>query len=89
LAEQTELLRADAIRDLLEEAGAFVVAAVAIEIERSGRGRLSAEGQDPLEGLAPRRALELFLRSKTPPLSEDRIAALLAAADELLLSMRE
>jgi exonuclease SbcD len=84
LAEQAELLRPDDIRSMLEEAQAFVVAAVAVEIERTGRSRLAPDGQDPLEGLTPRRALELYLRSKTPALSEDRISALLAAADELL-----
>ncbi len=82
--EQADLLRQDDIRELVEQAGASVVAAVAVEIERGGRSRLAPEGGDPLEGLTPRHALEMFLRTKTPPLSEERIAALLAAADELL-----
>jgi exonuclease SbcD len=34
-----------------------------------------------LNGLTPRRALELYLRSKNTP--EDRLAVLLAAAEEL------
>lgn len=83
-AEQSPMIRTDAIQAMLEEAGAFVVAAVAIEIERGGRGRLGGEGYDVLEGLTPRKALELYLRGKTPPLSEERIAKLLEAADELL-----
>jgi DNA repair protein SbcD/Mre11 len=82
--EQALLIRQEALRDALEQAGAAVVAAVALEIERTGRSRLAPDGGDPLEGLTPRRALELFLRSKTPALSEDRITALLAAADELI-----
>jgi exonuclease SbcD len=89
LAEQAEQIRNDDIRDLIEQAGAFHVAAIAVEIERSGRGRLAAEGQNPLEGLTPRRALELYLRSKTPALSESRIADLLATADELLREIGE
>jgi len=40
--------------------------------------------QELLSGLTPRRALELYLRSKQPPLAAARIAALLAAADELI-----
>jgi DNA repair protein SbcD/Mre11 len=83
-AEQTRLLRTDEIRDQLDAAGAFFVAAVAIEVERTGRGnRLGAGDAAILEGLTPRKALELYLRAKTPPLAEERIAALLSAADEL------
>jgi exonuclease SbcD len=37
-----------------------------------------------MEGITPRRALELYLRGKQPPLDPARIAALLAAADELM-----
>jgi DNA repair protein SbcD/Mre11 len=83
-AEQADLLRTDDLREAAEQAGAAVVAAVAIDLERAGRSRLAPDGQDPLEGLTPRHALELFLRSKSPPLSEARISALLEAADELL-----
>jgi DNA repair protein SbcD/Mre11 len=89
LAEQTEALRPDTIRTILEEAGAHVVAAIAVDVERAGRGRLASGDQDPLEGLTPRRALEIFLRAKTPVLSEERIASLLAAADELLAEQGE
>ena len=82
--EQAGQLRAEEIRQQLEAAGVFFVAAVAVEVERAGRGRLGASGAELLEGLTPRKALELYLRAKTPPLSEERITALLGAADELL-----
>jgi DNA repair protein SbcD/Mre11 len=82
-AEQSSLLRSDELRARLDEAGVFFVAAVAVEVERSGRTRLSQNGGDVLEGLTPRKALELYLRAKTPPLAEERITALLSAADEL------
>jgi exonuclease SbcD len=80
-AEQAPLLRTDEIQRQLEEAGAFSIAAIAIEVERTGRSRLGESGQELLEGLTPRRALELYLQSKQTP--EDRLAALLAAAEEL------
>jgi DNA repair protein SbcD/Mre11 len=76
-------VRTEELRRQIEEAGAFSVAAVALEVERTVRSRLSQGGGDILEGLTPRRALELYLRAKTPPLPEERIAALLGAADEL------
>lgn len=80
--EQAALLRTDEIQEQLEAAGAFHVAAIAIEVERTTRGRLAGADRDLLDGLTPRRALELYLRSKNTP--EDRLAALLSAADELL-----
>jgi exonuclease SbcD len=79
--EQAALLRTDEVQAQLEAAGAFQVAAIAIEVERANRGRLAGAERDLLDGLTPRRALELYLRSKNTP--EDRIAALLAAAEEL------
>jgi exonuclease SbcD len=86
-AEQAVLLRPDDIQEQLEAAGASHVAAIAIEVERSHRGRLADAEQDLLNGLTPRRALELYLRSKNTP--EDRLATLLAAADELLAETAE
>jgi exonuclease SbcD len=80
-ADQAAQLRTDEIRQLLEEAGAFTVAAIAVDVERAARGRLGEAGHDLLEGLTPRRALELYLRSKNTP--EERITTLLAAAEEL------
>jgi exonuclease SbcD len=82
--EQAGLLRTEEIRQQLDAAGAFFVAAVAIEAERATRTRLGTSSAELLEGLTPRKALELYLRAKTPPLPEERIAALLGAADELL-----
>lgn len=83
-SEQSDLIQTEVIRRSLDEAGAYVVAAVAVEVERGYRGRLAGSDASILDGLTPRRALELYLRQKMPPLSEERIAALLAAADELL-----
>jgi exonuclease SbcD len=80
-SEQAVLLRTDDIQAQLEAAGAFYIAAIAIEVERTHRGRLADAEHDLLNGLTPRRALELYLRSKNTP--EDRLAVLLAAADEL------
>ncbi len=80
--EQAALLREEPIRQQLQEAQAFVVAAVTIEIERDGRNRSPEAEQEMMQGVSPRRALELYLKSKQ--MAPERIAALLAAADELL-----
>ncbi|MCU0490091.1 MAG: exonuclease SbcCD subunit D [Chloroflexaceae bacterium] len=80
--EQTSAISDEAIRQQLEEAGAFFVAAVTVEVERVARGRFAEAEREMLDGLTPRRALELYLQSKkTDP---TRMAALLAAADELM-----
>jgi exonuclease SbcD len=80
--EQAATLREDAIRQQLEEAEAFIIAGIAIVVEREGRARLAEVEHELMQGLAPRRALELYLKMKdTDP---ERIAVLLAAADELL-----
>src|SRR5262249_17358662 len=81
-AEQAALLRTDEIQGQLEQAEGFHTAAIAIEVERAGRSRLGAAGRDRLEGFTRARALEPYLRPKTTP--DDRIEALLAAAEELL-----
>lgn len=86
LPEQTGLLRVEELQQQLEAAGTFQVAAVTIDIERTTRGRL-AVSEGILDGLTPRKALELYLRDKKT--SEERIAALLAAADELLAAEGE
>ena len=87
LSEQAALLRAEEIRRQIEEAGAFDVAGIAIEVERANRSRLGEASQDLLEGLTPRRALELYLRSKNTP--DERLAELLAAAEELFADTAE
>jgi exonuclease SbcD len=81
LPEQASQLRSAEIQRQIEESGADYVAAIAIDVERSVRGRLGAQAQELLDGLTPRKALELYLRSKNT--SDDRIADLLSAADEL------
>lgn len=81
LPSQVSLLRIDELQQHIEDAGAFQVAAIATELERSARGRLAGGDGTILDGLTPRKALELFLRSKNTP--EDRIAALLEAAEEV------
>lgn len=71
-----------AIRETLEAAGAHFVAAVALDVERTTRGRF-AEVRDELQrGLTPRRALELYLRTKN--IAPARQEQLLAAADDLM-----
>jgi exonuclease SbcD len=82
--EQAAALREEELRRLLEDAGAFHIAAVNVNVERTERRRYAGVEQELLSGLTPRRALELYLRSKQPPLAPERIAALLAAADELM-----
>lgn len=81
LPDQAGMLRVDDIQQQLEAAGVFQVAAVATDIERANRGRLASGDENILDGLTPRKALELYLRAKDTP--EDRIAALLEAAEEL------
>jgi DNA repair protein SbcD/Mre11 len=86
LPEQAAQLREDELRRTLVARGAFIVATVAIEIERAARTRLGANAQELATGLMPRRALELYLQSKeTPP---ERAAELLAAADKLIVKTR-
>lgn len=80
--EQVSQIRVSEIQRLLDEANAFQTATIKVDVERANRSRLGVDGQDLLDGLTPRRALELFLRAKNT--AEDRITALLAAADELL-----
>lgn len=80
--EQAQQLSVAEIQQLLDDAGAFHVATIKIDVERTMRNRLGADDQEVLDGLTPRRALELYLRAKETP--EERITALLAAADELL-----
>lgn len=82
--QQAAELREETIRRLLEDAGAFHIAAVTVNVERSERRRFAGVEQELLGGLTPRRALELYLKQKQPPLPPARIAALLAAADELI-----
>jgi len=63
------------------EAGAFVVAAIAFEVERTTRGRFAEVADEIRDGLSPRRALELYLQTKDVP--PERRRRLLEAAEEL------
>lgn len=81
--EQVVALREDEIRRMLEEAGAFHVANVTLNVERPSRRRFAGAEQALMDGLTPRKALEIFLRQKQPALAPARIEALLAAFDEL------
>lgn len=79
--EQVSQINLSDIRTALEKQGAFYVAALKLEVDRIARSRLGDQAHELLEGLTPRRALELYLRARQTP--EERIADLLAAADEL------
>jgi exonuclease SbcD len=80
--EQATNLNEEPVRQQLEDGQVWVIAAIVIDIERETRGRLTGAEQELMRGLSPRRALELYLRSReTDP---QRIETLLSAADELL-----
>ncbi|HEU4328214.1 MAG TPA: exonuclease SbcCD subunit D [Roseiflexaceae bacterium] len=81
-AEQAGQISQGELQTLLAERKVFQVASIAVQTERAARARLGQTGHDLLDGLTPRKALELYLRSKNTP--EDRLAELLSAADELL-----
>lgn len=76
------LINVEEVRRHVGEAGVHHVAAVAVNVERRARGRLGDAGSELLDGITPRRALELYLSSKQTPAA--RMAALLAAADEIM-----
>jgi exonuclease SbcD len=79
--EQAQTLREEELRRLLEEAEPFVIGSIAIQVDRTSRRRFAGAEQDPTS-LTPRRALEHYLHARA--VDETRIAALLAAADELI-----
>lgn len=87
--EQQASLSSETIRRMLDEAGAFMVAGIVLHVERAVRQRFADAERLTLDGLAPRQALEHYLRTKQPPLSPERITALLAAADELIGEERD
>jgi exonuclease SbcD len=76
-----------AIAEQLKAHGAQVVAGVALEVERAVRGRFADIADELHDGLTPRRALELYLETKS--VTPTRRERLLAAADELLKSEHE
>ncbi len=71
-----------AIHQQLEAAGANIVAAVALDVERNTRGRFSEVADQIRDGLTPQRALELYLQTKNTP--DDRQARLLKVANGLM-----
>ncbi len=79
--EQVATLRDDDVRPLLEEAGAFLVL-IAIDDASAHRPRMLDEEARSLHGITPRAALERYWEHKQVP--PERVARLLAAADELL-----
>jgi exonuclease SbcD len=70
------------IREEVEAAGAWSVASVALEIERTVRSRFADVADELQDGLTPKRALELYLRTRG--VSAARQEQLLQAADELM-----
>lgn len=85
--DQASRIHEETIRKQLSEAGAFVIGAVAVEIQQETRGRYADVEQELMSGLTPRRALELYFQSReyTP----ERIATLLAATDEMMAENEE
>lgn len=73
--EQRPRLDDKALREAVEAAGAHVVAAIAIEVERGGRGRFAAFDDELRGGTTPERALKLYLQAKN--VSASRQAQLL------------
>jgi exonuclease SbcD len=82
LPEQRPAIDDRAIHQQLEAAGTYVVAAVALDVERNTRGRFSEVADQIRDGLTPRRALELYLQTKNT--SAERQARLLKAANGLM-----
>jgi exonuclease SbcD len=80
--EQAAALPDDALRQPLEAAQPYLIAGASVQVERETRRRLAESEDEITRGLTPRRALDLYFQSKE--LDPERIALLLAAADELL-----
>jgi exonuclease SbcD len=70
------------INEQIKGQGAFFVAAIVTEAERTTRGRFAGIADELHDGLTPRRALELYLQTKN--VATERQARLLQAADGLL-----
>ncbi len=80
--DQQAMLPEDAVRQQLNAAHAFFIGGITFDIERTTRGRFAAAESDLMDGLTPRRALEIYLQSKQ--IDPDRMRILLSAADELI-----
>ncbi|NJP05373.1 MAG: exonuclease SbcCD subunit D [Chloroflexaceae bacterium] len=70
------------IRAQLEQAGAFCIAAIAINVERDSRNRFPGIEPERIRGMTMTDALELYLQQKH--VDPERRAALLARATRLL-----
>ena len=79
---QRQTIDERAVRAQLEEAGVHVVAAVALEVERTSRGRFAEVAEQVRDGLTPQRALELYLQTKN--VAAERQTKLLQAASGLM-----
>lgn len=79
---QRQTIDDKALRSQLEAAGAHVVAAIALEVERTSRGRFAEVAEQVRDGLTPQRALELYLQTKNIPV--ERQTKLLEAAAGLM-----
>jgi exonuclease SbcD len=80
--EQAVSVDEEHIRRQLEEAGAFLIASVSVEVDSETRRRFADAEQEIIQGLSPQRALELFFQAKEIP--PERMNQLLGAVDELL-----
>jgi DNA repair protein SbcD/Mre11 len=78
---QRQTIDERALREELESGGAHVVAAIALEVERTNRGRFAEVAEQVRDGLTPQRALELYLQTKN--VSAERQTKLLQAAAAL------
>ncbi len=81
LPQQRSAIDEREIHSQVLEAGAYVVAAIAFEVERTTRGRFAEVANEIRDGLSPRRALELYLQTKD--VLPERRARLLEAAEGL------
>lgn len=75
-------IREGDIRKALDEA--HFIAAITKEVQRSARGGRTRLGERSAEGMAPLEALELYLKTQTPPLSPRRIKELLQYGEKLI-----
>lgn len=82
--EQADMFDERAIREQIYAAGAFLLAAFVVDVEREQRSRFAGEEQDFqdfMDRLSPRQALDRYFQAtKREP---ERISALLQAFDEL------
>ncbi len=81
-ATSEQILHEETIRKQLLDNGAFSIGSIALDVHQETRSRFAAVEQEIMQGLTPRRAMELYLQSKNT--TPERVASLLVATDELL-----